>query len=228
MSYDAPPAMLLDFDGVINAWGPYADVYGRGKRNYNPMWDYKMNRGVAVCNGRDFTIKWAAPLVRRLVELHESGLAEIRWCSTWNSDAVNIERLLGLPHWPVAFEAAGLHWTKIAQLKRRAAAHVQDVERRRLVWVDDNEVPHHWELVHAAMTQDGSALLVRPKEPLGLLPHHMDQIDAFCGRVAAPELLHIRQIGSQLNICNAPGGLGSHPGKTTCPDCDRIFKEAYT
>lgn len=184
MHYPDPPVMLLDVDGVLNAWGPYPGATTKNRR-LNALWGCKMDRGVATCNGRDWTIKWADPLMRRLTALHESGAVEIRWATTWCSDIEGLERLLGLPGWPIAFETAGLHWTKVAQLKRRTAALVQDVEKRRLVWVDDAEVPHHWELAYKAAVMDGRSLLIRPKETLGLLPTDMDQIEQFCG-LAAP------------------------------------------
>ena len=180
MTYPDPPVMLLDVDGVLNAWGPYPGATTKNRR-LNALWGCKMDRGVAFCNGREWTLKWAAPLMRRLVDLHESGAVEIRWCSTWSGQTEDLSRLLGLPDFPSAFDATGLHWTEVARLKRRTAARVQDVEGRRLVWVDDHEVPHHWELAHAAMTLDGRSLLIRPKESLGLLPGDMDQIELFCG-----------------------------------------------
>lgn len=179
MLYPDPPVMLLDVDGVLNAWGPYPGASKR-KPRFNALWDCVMGRGVATCGDRGWTIKWAPPLIPRLLALYESGAAEIRWATTWAGDTADLERLLGLPAFPAAFDATGQHWTKVSQFKRRAAAHVQDVEGRRLIWVDDNEVPHHWELAHAAMS-DERTLLVRPKEALGLLPTDMDRIEQFCG-----------------------------------------------
>lgn len=227
MIYLDPPVVLLDVDGVLNAWGPYPGSTTKNRR-YNALWNCKMDRGTASTNGRDWTMKWAHPLMAELAALHESGAAEFRWASTWNSDIEQVERLFGLPHWPIAFETAGLHWTEVAKRKRRAAAHVQDVEQRRLVWVDDAEVPYHWELAHAAMTMDGRSLLIRPKEAIGLRPEDIEAIRVFCAD-PAPEPLHIQQIGSTLTICGGGKdgrGQGTYPGNETCPDCTRIYKEA--
>lgn len=178
------PVILLDFDGVVNAHGPYADRYHKSKRRFNPHWDCKMSTGTARSQGRDWTIWWAQPLVDRLAKLHTSGLAEVRWCSTWNSDAGQLEDLVGLPCLGVAFQSLGRkHW-EIPPLKRAAAWRVLHQERRRLVWLDDNEVPFTWELAWAEMTRDDRALLVRPKEALGLLPAHLDQIEQYVGAAA--------------------------------------------
>lgn len=183
MLYPDPPVVLLDVDGVLNAWGPYPGATTKNRR-LNALWGCKMDRGIASMDGRDWTMKWADPLMQRWAELHATGAAEIRWASTWNSDIEQVERLFGLPGWPIAFETRGLHWTKVAQLKRRAAVQVEEVEGRRRIWVDDNEVPHHWELAHAAMTANGRTLLIRPKEALGMCPQDMDAIEAFCGTAA--------------------------------------------
>lgn len=175
------PVVLLDVDGVLNAHGPYQLDYPRRKRRFNPHWDCQMSAGVASSDGRDWTIWWAQPAVDRLRKLHEAGLTEIRWCSTWNSDAGQIEDLLGLPALGVAFQTLGRHHREIPPLKRAAAQRVLNQERRRLVWVDDQEVPFTWELSHAEMTAGGRALLVRPKNDLGLMPDHLDQIERFVG-----------------------------------------------
>lgn len=175
------PVLLLDVDGVINAHGPYADIYKKGKRRYNPHWDCRMSEGLARTGSRDWTIWWAQPMADRLLALHRDGAVEIRWCSTWNSDVTAIENLLGWPVLTVAFATAGVHHRDIPRLKRQAAQRVLEVEQRRLVWADDSEVPFSWELSHAAMTEDGRALLIRPRETRGLMPEHLDQIEQFCG-----------------------------------------------
>ncbi len=173
------PVLLLDVDGVVNAHGPYADIYKKGRRRYNPHWDCEMSQGAAAAQGREWPIWWAAPLADRLLALHQRGLVEIRWCSTWNSDASAIENLLGWPVLTLAFPTVKVHRRDIPRLKRQAALDVLS-QGRPLIWVDDTEVPFEWELSHAAMTVSGWVLLIRPKEALGLMPEHMDQIEAFC------------------------------------------------
>lgn len=180
------PVILLDVDGVLNATGPYP---GRTTKNprYNDIWGIKMDTGLAFTNGRDWRIRWSHPLTVRIWAIHQSGLAEFRWASTWNCDIANIAKLLDLPDFPVAFDNRGLHWRVVPGLKRRAAQHVLEVEKRRLIWIDDQEAPHGWEPAHATMSAGGRALLIRPNEALGLGPEHMDRIEQYVGLSATPD-----------------------------------------
>lgn len=229
MPYLDPPVMLLDVDGVLNAHGPYPGATTKNRR-LNALWGCRMDRGIASMNGRDWVMKWAQPLMAELVSLHEDGAAEVRWASTWNSHIDQLELLFGLPKWPIAFETTGLHWTEVAKRKRRAANDVREREGRRLIWVDDAEVPYHWELAHAAMTADGRSLLIRPREEIGLRPEDIEKIRLFCADPAADEeILHIQQIGSTLTICGGGDnghGPGTWPSNSNCGDCVRIYKEA--
>lgn len=179
-----PPVMLLDVNGVLNAHGPYADTHKRGQRRYNPRWGCTMSTGMARTRGENYTFWWAQPMVDRLCDLHDSGLVEIRWASTWNSDIDAVETLFKMPSLPRAFSTTGVHHRDIPRLKRQAAARVLDEENRRLIWADDQEVPFTWELSHAAMTLGGRALLIRPREALGLLPTDLDNIDQYLEVVA--------------------------------------------
>lgn len=229
MLYLDPPVVLLDVDGVLNAHGPYPGATTKNRR-FNALWNCKMDRGTASMNGRDWVMKWAHPLMMELVELHEAGAAEFRWASTWNSDIEQLEQLFGLPGWPIAFETAGLHWTEVAKRKRRAADDVREREGRRRIWIDDVEVPHHWELASAAMTADGRTLLIRPREEIGMRPEDIEAIKLFCADPAVDdEILHIQQVGSTLTICGGGRdgrGQGTWPSNSNCADCVRIYKEA--
>lgn len=185
MTNTDPPVWLLDVDGVINAWGPYAASFKKNARWFNPYWGgEKMHKGEAMCQGKEWTVRWSPSLIRRINEAHDTGQVEIRWCSTWNSDTADLARMLGLPpDLPIAFNTRGMHWREIANLKRRNALAIL-ADGRPLIWTDDNEVPFTWELSHATMTAGGNALLIRPKEALGLLPGDMDEIDLFIQRHA--------------------------------------------
>lgn len=168
---EAPPVWLLDFDGVINATGPAWGV--KPLRMWSPPSRYAL--------GQTYRVRFAAPLIGRIKDVAESGLVEVRWCSTWNGDTDALRAMTGLD-FPAAFEVEpNQHWTIVAARKRLAAQNVLEREGRRLIWTDDVEVPFTWELSHATITQGGRALLIRPKERQGLLPAHMDEIDRFVG-----------------------------------------------
>jgi hypothetical protein len=156
------PVWLLDVDGVINVgW---------------PEWDGGSRSGSAYSSGQEFLIRWAPALIERIRGLHERYAVDIRWCSTWCCDADQLERLFGLP----ALERA---WTAdinglVAAAAKLAAARQVLAEKRRLIWTDDTEVPTDGPL-YDELTRDGRALLIAPHWRRGLLPEHLDAIEAF-------------------------------------------------
>ena len=158
---------LLDVDGVLNAGEP-----GWGPGTARSGW--------ARALGGTFRITWAEPLVARLVALDASGRAEIRWATTWVPWIGQIESLLGLPHWPSAFERAGTHPGIPAPAQKLAAAlAVLEAEGRRLVWTDDDAIPRTGPELARLTVQPARALLVRPAPLQGLQPDHLDAIEAF-------------------------------------------------
>ncbi len=64
MTDDKRPVLLLDVDGVINA--------------FNPGWG---DTARAKCAG--LTVRWSPDMVARIRALHASGLDEVRWSTTW-------------------------------------------------------------------------------------------------------------------------------------------------
>src|SRR5690606_35099575 len=156
------PVWLLDVDGVLNA--------------PRPGWGAPPRSGTASSGGLLFRIRWAPPLVARIRGLHNSGLVEIRWCSTWCSDADQIERLLGLPRLVRAWHhEVTPHTAPTAQLT--AALAVLD-QGRRLVWTDDDAIPTSGP-VRDELTANGRALLITPVPTRGLQPDDLDAIEAF-------------------------------------------------
>ena len=156
------PVWLLDVDGVINVgW---------------PEWDGGTRSGNAYSSGHEFLIRWAPALIERIRGLHERYAVDIRWCSTWCCDADQLERLFGLPPLERAWTADinGL----VAAAAKLAAARQVLAENRRLIWTDDTEVPTEGPL-YDELTRDGRALLIAPHWRRGLLPEHLDAIEAF-------------------------------------------------
>jgi hypothetical protein len=88
----APPLVLLDVDGVLNALG----------RPLPPEWDdWKTGRATAA--GGSYEIAWSPSVVRRLLEWHEAGQAELQWLTTWGHDANrSLRQLLDMPELVVA------------------------------------------------------------------------------------------------------------------------------
>ena len=181
---DARPVWLLDVDGVVNA----AAV--RPKDAVWPQW----RTGWATAIGSSWPITWAPPVVEAINRVHDSGLAEIRWLTTWQEEANgSLAQLLGLPELAVVPRPAepegrrGPHgflgvragasgsWWKLA-----AARRLLDPEPHRpLVWTDDDLV---WEddAREWADRRPGPTLLVAPATDVGLTADHLAAIEEFC------------------------------------------------
>ncbi|GAA1793272.1 hypothetical protein GCM10009682_13930 [Luedemannella flava] len=158
-----PPVWLLDVDGVLNV--------------QRPGWGAAPRRGMAVSMGEAWPMRWAPALIRRIREIHRTGVAEVRWCSTWCPDADQVERLFGLP--PLARALTGRPRAGMAgdAAKLAAAQAVISDEGRALIWTDDTAVPDEgpW----CDLMLPGRRLLIRPRAARGLQPGHLDAIEVF-------------------------------------------------
>ena len=93
-SRDRPPVLLLDVDGVLNAFDRVPAARGG--------WD-DWQHGGATAEGTRWPITWSPRVVATLSDWHEQGRVELRWLTTWGHDANDeLRRLLGLPELPVA------------------------------------------------------------------------------------------------------------------------------
>jgi hypothetical protein len=162
---DQRPVWLLDVDGVINANRP-----GWGAApTQRQVWSNHI--------GREFRVRFAPELIRRIRNIHRAGQVEIRWCTTWCGDTAVLEQAFTLPE-------LGTSWTDycngyVAKEAKLAAAEDVLAEGRKLIWTDDTEAPDESSDLHRALTADGQALLIRPDERTGLQPEHLDTIEAF-------------------------------------------------
>lgn len=184
-----PPVWLLDFDGVINA------ISNKPPRH---VWDKEEWRtGVASDGaGHEWKILAANPVLNFIRTTHETGLAEIRWLTTWQDKGnTTLAPLLDLPTFPVMGKTEyNQHMSTDIPLgygsspnitgwwKLRSAVTVLENEGRRLVWTDDDirhenfgrrlqPVPQY-----VAM---GKALLVSPQTSLGLSRKQLTEIETF-------------------------------------------------
>ncbi|WP_432992426.1 hypothetical protein [Dactylosporangium sp. CA-233914] len=162
---------LLDVDGVVNT--------------RRPVWGPQLGRGTARAGGVDWPIRWAPPLIDRIRRLHGDGVVEVRWCSTWCSDAEELERLFGLPPLRRALGGDDLASPGGTDLPKLAAAGRVLAAGRRLVWTDDTAVPLPGPLFDK-LTEGGRALLIRPHPRRGLRPRDLDRIEAFARMRRAP------------------------------------------
>jgi hypothetical protein len=196
-SATAPPLLLLDVDGVLNALsddGPTLAVW--------PHWQ----DGWARAEGRRYPIRWAPEVVARLRSWHEQGRLELQWLTTWGHDANReLRSLLALPELAVAgtYEEADLaagapeeqalqHDTRAAHAAVAPAAPdtlsgrwwKYDIVRRlreqqpdrTLLWVDDEL--HHPANPFTLWAAENGVVTVGPDPRTGLTGTDLDVLAA--------------------------------------------------
>lgn len=173
---------LLDVDGVVNAAGFRPDT------GTWPRW----RTGQAVAGGLRWPIMWAPPVAEGIRRVHDSGLADVVWLTTWLEDAnASLAPLLGLPRLPVLprpdvaarsphgflgrRSATAARWWKLAAAQRA----LDPQPRRPFVWTDDDldlqDDARTW-----AQQRPGPSLLLAPDTAVGLTPDHLETIEQFC------------------------------------------------
>ncbi len=86
------PLVLLDVDGVLNA------VTRQGDPAVWPDWQY----GRARAGGRRWPIAWSPTVTGTIRRWQVTGLADVRWLTTWRTEANReLRRLFDLPELPV-------------------------------------------------------------------------------------------------------------------------------
>ncbi len=164
------PVWLLDVDGVLNA--------------ARPGWDVSPDQARAVVDGVSYRLRWAQPMVDRVRAMATGGAVEVRWATTWVDHIAQIEASLGLPRLPTAFSGLGSHLAKAATQKLDAALHTVEVERRPLIWTDDDAIPEHGPMLDRLRRAGVPVLLLSPRTGIGLQPEDLDDIDAFLDELA--------------------------------------------
>lgn len=153
------PIWLLDVDGVINCLDHTSD--------YWPLYQQTTQRG--------YVLHYAPALVRRIAAVHNSGLAEVWWLTTWRNHAnVHLAEIFGLPQLTVAntnreYSVRDTWW------KLPVAQRVALETNRPLVWTDD-DLRHSTEAKQWIASRP-HVLGIAPNPDHGLTPHNMDTIE---------------------------------------------------
>ena len=164
------PILLLDVDGVLNA--------GR----LDPPEGWRQGR----FNG--FRLSWDPTVTARLREWHDAGRVELRWLTTWMTDA---DRLLagpmGLPRGLKTYGrddvastgflgrwAGAAGWWKLAAA-REAAREEPD---RRIVWIDD-DLAEQADDTGDWLAANPHVLVVAPDLYAGLTHEQLDEVEAW-------------------------------------------------
>ena len=184
----APPLLLLDVDGVLNA------LSDDGDPQTWPEW----RLGRATADGVAWPIRWAPAVVERLCAWHERGVVELQWLTTWGHDAnLELRALLGMPALEVAgtyddepfagtpdHEGAAAHaavapsapdeltgrWWKHDVVRRLLQQH----PGRLVIWVDDEL--HRDNDFRRWAEEHSDVVPVGPDPATGLAPGDLDQI----------------------------------------------------
>lgn len=172
----AKPVWLLDIDGVLNATAT----------NIPSTWPGSSWHRVHIDG---FQITWSDKVVDFLKHVDAEGLAEIRWHTTWQERALDVGEAMGLPEfpvqeapeWPPTGEKVA-DWIRAARpswWKYGAAEQVLTVEKRPLLWTDDDI----WSSLNAIRRQMlkklGSVKMISPECIWGLQPGHLRDISRW-------------------------------------------------
>jgi hypothetical protein len=159
-----PAVWLLDVDGVVNA--------------DRPGWAMAPYRRWVYADG-EYRLRWAPKLLQRIRALVHASAVDLRWCTTWCPWAHVLEAAWGLPELPRALTAEQCDRSPgQVDTAKVAAARAVRAAGRRLIWTDDTAVPRVGPILRE-LTAGGQGLLIAPASRFGLLPEHMDQIEAF-------------------------------------------------
>ncbi len=187
----APPLLLLDVDGVLNALSD--------RDEHLAVWP-EWETGYAASALTSWPILFSPDVVAQLVAWHVSGAVELQWLTTWGHDAnQELRVLLGLP----ALEVAGTYddlgataetgtslaavtpsapdpltgsWWKYDVVQAVLSRH----PGRAIVWVDDelhakDSTHRRWATDHPHVTAIG------PDPRTGLTPADLDAIASVLG-----------------------------------------------
>lgn len=175
------PIWLLDIDGVVNSLSNKAPRY---------VWPLETWHKIDVADtaGISWPILYSTEVIDRINAVHDSGLAEVRWHTTWQESALNFADAVGLRGFYIAdapeFENLG-QYTAQAILnclptwwKFPAALRVLQEEGRPLIWTDDDVETGLRNYEWPEGLPDRLILPIRGTE--GLKSSHFGQITSFC------------------------------------------------
>lgn len=152
---------LLDVDGVLNLFDAASDAWPDATR---------------FTSGNGFPITWSPVMLQRITAVHDSGLAEVRWLTTWGEHAnTYLADVFGLPPLTVAGSPPwreGAEWWKLPHARSvfDGGAHV--------VWTDDDIQfsPEATAWLHDA---DPERILPISPHTGGLLPDDLDRVERW-------------------------------------------------
>lgn len=183
------PIVLLDFDGVFNAFpdaigvryedvgvAPVVECRGRMTDDFGPERAFRLDGVETVRLGRrggTWHLHWSRELAANLYELAESGVIDLRWLSTWQPYVHILDGLLGWDpdvvhntHWYDPLTGRGRMGGKlhavVDEVIRQLRVADADGSPRPIVWIDDEEASVANALMLHGHEGAGPMLLVNP------------------------------------------------------------------
>lgn len=178
------PLWLLDIDGVINS--PLREVP-------TEVWEEWLQTSAWSPSGT-WRIHTAVPVRDFIVHVHESGLAEIRWHSTWQEFSVNVGDAVELPRFPIqdSPEAdqdgfSNARWWKLPAVWRELVKGQEPGGNRPVLWTDDDMdyLTAEQQITLAA----AGCKLIRPNSRTGLDAEDLKEIETYLLQYASPPAL---------------------------------------
>lgn len=184
------PVLLLDIDGVVNALSkkPPSGIWPHGSWITGKATDTER---------RELPMLIARPVVEFINELHSSGAAEVRWHTTWQWAAQSVADLAGFGKFEVTpspefenyrtFQKEAILAGRPTWWKLPAAERVVQVEKRDLIWIDD-DLPYEYTRkaqFDPLLGGEQRVLLIDPYSMTGLVAYEMGKINAFIASLAA-------------------------------------------
>ena len=160
------PIVLLDFDGVLNAFpdaigvryedvgvAPVVECRGRMTDDFGPERAFRLDGVETVRLGRrggTWHLHWSRELAANLYGLAESGAVDLRWLSTWQPYVHILDGLLGWDpdvvhntHWYDPLTGRGRMGGKLHAVVDEVIRQLRVADAggrpRPIVWVDDEE-----------------------------------------------------------------------------------------
>lgn len=117
-----PVRWFLDIDGTLSPYG------------LTEPWSGPTLYGGAADS--DLSVPYRRQLVESIQRLHDSGVVEVVWLTTWEAEAVNAWTKIGLGPFPLVRRRKAGHdrWWKATAVSMWMRKH----PHRRVVWTDDD------------------------------------------------------------------------------------------
>jgi len=174
-----PPVWLLDIDGVINALGRNA-AFRRAWPDARWIKTWATDtKGVA------WPMTGAVPVMDFIRRVHDEGLAEIRWHTTWQDSSLQVGEAFELPPFKV-HPASDEEFDTSRRFRSQwwkypGALRVVEHEGRRLIWTDDDITIELTDRTIDYFVENHGSLVLCPNSITGLSPGDLDMIAEHLG-----------------------------------------------